>query len=309
MKNIKLKPLHLSLLLYLISNVFSSFLNGEISQAKNIKNKLNKNNVIRILNNLKDITNNLEYNENGYIICSGIDIKGYLFNEIIYPDNLINKFIYKCDKKFDFSDIYQLFDKKNNGNLILIDGDVCFIYSFIADNFKRIKKINANLIKRQSKGGQSAIRFARLAEESRYHYVSYVIDIINQLQSDKIWIFGSKEIKNNLIIHKGLLKKLNTNDDISHFNDNIINEKLEYFKNLFKIDHNNDKKYEQIYELIEKASDMLTFELDNIDEIEYLIINYDDDELEKLDKIIKLEKQSKYYEKLKNFKIIGKKYY
>ena len=54
--------------------------------------------------------------------------------------------------------------------------------------------------KRQRKGGQSALRISRLAEETRYNYVIKIIDKLNALnRKNKMILFGSKEICSQIL--------------------------------------------------------------------------------------------------------------
>ena len=113
------------------------------------------------------------------------------------PEIKNEQFIYNCSNKF-IIDFVQDYIKQLDGSIIFVNGNEAIIYSW-KSRFVKQKHINANLIKRHRKGGQSSVRFARLAEESRTHYVTYIIDNINTLKTKNNWIFGSNEILSMII--------------------------------------------------------------------------------------------------------------
>lgn len=302
-----------------ISGVFSSdFINSEINQAENIKDKQNKKTVIHLLKMIKSRIKIYPKNESGYIILCGLDNNSKEIFECIEPMIPINSFYYECSRTFNMDVVKKLFIEKSSGNVIFISGIECIIYDYIG-YWKKIKSINANLIKRHSKGGQSSIRFARLAEESRLHYVTYCIDYINDLCNPlNSFIFGSTELKTKLLDHQTLKINLKTSDKFHEFNQTTIYDK--YFENLINdnIKINNDKIYEEIIECIDLNPDILVFsedELkDNIDNTEYILVinnkllDYYTD-IYKDKKIINLDICNRYYARLKDFVIIGKMYY
>lgn len=258
-------------------------------------------------------------NECGYIILCGLDLTSKEIFYCIEPKIPINSFYYECGKKFNCNKIMEFFIEKSRGNIIFISGMECIIYEYIG-YWKKIKSLNANLIKRHSKGGQSSIRFARLAEESRLHYITYCIGYINNLcNPDNSHIYGGSELKLKLLEHQTLKIKLKTDNLYHEFNDSTIYDK--YFENLITT---KNKSYEEsiyvnIIDLIELNPDILLFtdlEIEsNIDNVEYIVITKINNKFEvekdkyKNKKIIYLDMNSRYYARLKDFEIIGKLYY
>jgi hypothetical protein len=291
-----------------------AFLTNEISQADNIKDKNNRKCVIRVLKMLKSRLPMLEtnYKENGVLIFAGVLIDGSEVFELIVPPNKITQFYYECAKKFNTDRFQYLFDTTAEGGVIFIDGHSTLIYEYMGGVFKLKKKIEAHLVKRQGRGGSSSGRFMRIAEESRHHYVTYVIDYINKLclGIKNLWIFGGNELKQDLISRSGDLRvKLNTHNMYHSFCVDTIKE--EYFRNLMvNSDENRVKKIDQIVNLIDTDPDMLIFNLDELDDInslEYIVLVKDMDI--KLENIIKLRISDKHYGRLKDFNYIGKLYY
>lgn len=255
-----------------------------------------------------------EINENGYLILCGIDING---KEIFYceePIVPIKSFYYKCAKTFEMEKIKELYTEKSKGNIILINGNECLIYEY-SGCWKKLKSINANLIKRHSKGGQSSVRFSRLAEESRLHYVTHCIDYINILCNPlNSFIYGSIELKSQLLEHFTLKIKLKTENKYHDFNQNTIRDK--YFEEIIQsnLKLSNDDTYQKIIDCLNKNPDLLLFsenEIDsNLNEIEFiLIIKNELRDKYKNKKIVELDISSKFYAKLKDFIIIGKLFY
>jgi hypothetical protein len=255
-----------------------------------------------------------QLNENGYLLLCGIDSNSKEIFYCLEPKIPINSFYYECSRKFNFNIIDDLFKEKNIGNIIFISGEECIIYEYIG-YWRKIKSLNANLIKRHSKGGQSSIRFARLAEESRLHYITYCIDYINDLccQSNS-YIYGGTELKLKLLEHQLLKIKLKTENKYHEFNNSTIYDK--YFENLINSENSfqNDIIIQQIITHLELNPDILLFTEEEINEnsdnIEYILI-IDKNLINKYSnkKNIQLTIGSKYYYKLKDFIIIGKKYY
>ncbi len=257
-------------------------------------------------------------NENGYLILCGLDILSKEYFYCIEPPVPIKSFNYKCNKTFDIDMVKDLFTEKSKGNVIFISGNECIIYQY-SGSWKKIKSINANLIKRHNKGGQSSVRFARLAEESRLHYVTHCIDYINELCiPTNSYIYGSIELKTLLLDRPTLKIKLKTENIYHEFNNSTIYDK--YFENIISMENksNEEKIYQNIIEYINLNPDILLFtenEInEHIDHIEHILIvdNKLKEHISKLypDKnIIILDISSKYYSKLKDFKIIGKLFY
>lgn len=298
------------------STIFSlSFLQSEQKEAKNIKDKNNRKNVVYILtlihNQLKLIDNNT--NENGILFFFGINRNGEEIKEMIIPPNPVTEFHYKCTKRFETENFENLFLSKSIGHVIFISGIECVIYEFTG-TWKKLKSINAELIKRHNKGGQSALRFSRLAEESRTHYITHVVDWINRLIKEQTnnFVFGGLELKNMLINNTELKIDVKTDDMYHTFDDRTIYS--EYFKTLMTTPvFGDDKKVDQVVELIVRDPDYLLFTpaeiLENIDSVEYIISIKDTTKFEDKNKnVIKLPIGHPKYKCLQSYSVIGKCY-
>ena len=199
---------------------------------------------------------------------------------------------------------------KHDGSIIFANGSDCYIYEWIGGKFNKIKHINANLIKRHKKGGQSSVRFARLAEESRTHYITHVIDYLNEIKTKNNWIFGSNEIVNMIMERKSDIHIKLTNGGFYNFNDTSITN-TEYWLNYIQQKNNYDKYYEKTLHYLDTEPDRLDFDQLNSDQMEFYICNINKINPTNLNtnKQIPLDINSKYYARLQMFTYIGVKYF
>lgn len=238
----------------------------------------------RILKRIKSILTDIKPVDNGHLIYLGINSSGNEICEIITPPNPIQKFTYFCGKEFIIETFRELFEIKPLGYVIFISGDECIIYAHSGFMWYKLKSLNGNLIKRHNKGGQSSVRFSRLAEESRHHYIVYCSDYIRKLipcqlktkSANNIYVFGSDELKNKLIEYPGLKDyMLNTASLYYTFTADTIKDK--YFNDLFsKSDLDGNKRTIELVDIINTNPDKLLFNLDeiieNINIVEYICI-------------------------------------
>ncbi len=237
----------------------------------------------------------------------GVDRNDCEIREIYTPPNPVTEFFYHCGKDFHTERFKDLFVSKSTGSVTFIDGNLCTIYVYNG-HWKKLKTMNANLIKRHKKGGQSQHRFERLAEISRSDYITYVVDNVNKLdQSDKNYVFGSRELKMMLLERKDLLVKLKTEDLYHTFNSQTIQDP--YFRDLMtqKV-FNQDSKVNEVVDLLSRGEvDYLTFSYseETLHELEYIVNVSTDIEGPK---VINLPSGHKHYAILKDYPVIGKLY-
>lgn len=269
-----------------------------------------------VVNQLK-LLNNSILGENGAIILYGIDRLCHEIKEIILPPKPVLEFRYECSKKFNTEQFEHLFKSSAFGHVIFISGQNCVIFEYDG-SWKKIKSLSANLIKRHHKGGQSSVRFSRLAEESRAIYVTHVVDWINQLitSDHNNYVFGGNELKNLLISNASLKIHLITDDKYYTFDDTTIYD--EYFKTLIcNPVFSENTKINQIVEYIERNPDYLLFSKDeiveNLDDVEYIILINNNGNIDIKSfgnkNVIILPTNHHLYGKLKSYNVIGKLYY
>lgn len=291
---------------------------NEIKEASNIKDKTNRKCVQQVLTTIGGQLKLLSTDtlgEHGLLVLCGIDRRNCQIMEMIVPPNPVDEFFYQCSRRFEIERFEHLFECRPVGHVIFISGDECLIYQF-SGQWKKIKSINALLIKRHHKGGQSSVRFARLAEESRQHYITHVIDVVNQLPivEQKTYVFGGRELKEMFMTSPELKISCLTDDRYHTFDDTTIHE--EYFRHLMVNPvFTEDRKIETIIELLERDPDYLLFTLEEIKErlhlVEYVVfIGKTQKDSALIDKnVIVLPINHTRYGRLKDYILIGKLYH
>ena len=292
-------------MLFLQSTLFSTFLDNELSTARNIKDRVNRHNVTKILTKISELTKNKKY-DNGIFIWAGIDEYNEFILETLIPEIENDKFIYNCSNKF-IIDFVQNYMKKLDGSIIFANGNECIIYEW---NFRFIKRkhIDANLIKRHKKGGQSSVRFSRLAEESRLHYVTYIVDNLNKIKTKNNWVFGSKEILDMIFERKKEIYVNLNNGGFYNFDDKTILNQSQWTKYFEQINNEEyDKYYEKILFYLDTNPDYLDFDIENKENMEFYMIKDNNNYSNK--KIPWIEVRNKFYSRFNGFEYIGVKYY
>lgn len=234
-----------------------SFVFSEISAAANIKLKATR---VAVLSALKHIHIHLKsYKKlpvNGLALFSGEKLT------CIEPPNPIKDFIYKCDKVFHPELIYDLYKEYDDYGVLLVSGSDTYFY-IINSDVRLVYKMNVSLQSRQKKGGQSAVRIARLAEERRFLYVKQVVEKMNEiyLNVKSLVVAGPAEMKNHvcdcdlldyrikpLIIHKMTIDTVDTSTihkimDMDLFKSNKISEDEMLCKEIVTAINMGDNKY------------------------------------------------------------------
>lgn len=254
-------------------------------------------------------------NTNGLFIFSGItDLEEDIF-EIIEPQLTNKMFYYNCGAKF-ITDIFESYYDDYNGTVIFIDGKECFIYKFnnSIGNFEIFNHFDSRITNKHNKGGQSSVRFGRIADNICDKYIITIIKNLNKLSKFNNWIFGSKDIIDDLFERKNeIIVKIN-NGSYLEFNKDTIKDVRKWISYM-KQEEYYDDICKKILEYIDLNPDLLDFEIymiNCIEKYEYIILTPQHpfyDKIENSDKIIKLSQKSKFYGKLSIYLCIGKYYY
>lgn len=79
--------------------------------------------------------------------------------------------LYLCDNKFHTEALSELLMDDTRFGFIIMDGNGC-VFATISGNAREVlTRFSVDLPKKHGRGGQSALRFARLREEKRHNYV------------------------------------------------------------------------------------------------------------------------------------------
>lgn len=146
----------------------------ELTTAANIKSRLNRHAVIESLTAIRGAIKDIrKLPKNGLAIFAGA---GHL--EIFEPPAPLRRNIYRCDSRFHIEPVLEAIDSIGEPiGIVIMTGDG--IWLGVADGTRReIKqKYLVSLPQKHNKGGQSALRFSRLADEARHNYVTKAVEL------------------------------------------------------------------------------------------------------------------------------------
>jgi len=97
------------------------------------------------------------------------------------PFKPISTTMYLCDNKFHCEDLQELLESDDRYGFLIMDGNGA-LYGTVTGNHREVlHKFSVELPKKHGRGGQSALRFARLRLEKRHNYVRKVAEIATQV--------------------------------------------------------------------------------------------------------------------------------
>lgn len=164
----------------------NKMLSDEYGTASNIKSRVNR---LSVLGAITSTQQRLKlYNKcpkNGLVLYCGTVItdegKERKVNIDFEPFKSINTSLYLCDNKFHTEDLNELLIDDEAFGFIVMDGNGCLYGSLQGSNREVLHKFSVDLPKKHGRGGQSALRFARLRLEKRHNYVRKVAELATQL--------------------------------------------------------------------------------------------------------------------------------
>merc|ERR1719333_1605918 len=121
------------------------------------------------------------------------------------PFKPINTSLYLCDNKFHTEALKELLESDDKFGFLIMDGNGS-LYGTVQGNHREVlHKFSVDLPKKHGRGGQSALRFARLRLEKRHNYVRKVAELAVQMfiTADKpnvsgLLLAGSADFKSEL---------------------------------------------------------------------------------------------------------------
>lgn len=213
----------------------SKMLADEFGTASNIKSRVNR---LSVLGAITSVQHRLKlYTKvppNGLVIYCGTIVteegKEKKVNIDFEPFKPINTSLYLCDNKFHTEALTALLADDNKFGFIVMDGNGALFgtlqvscprwYNLPASTYSNrldlptppqgntrevLHKFTVDLPKKHGRGGQSALRFARLRMEKRHNYVRKVAEVATQLfiTNDKpniagLILAGSADFKTEL---------------------------------------------------------------------------------------------------------------
>jgi len=188
----------------------TKMLQEEFGTASNIKSRVNRMSVqdaiTSTIQRLKLIT---RVPENGLVVYSGTmltdDGKEKRVTYDMEPFKPINTSLYLCDNKFHVEPLMELLESDEKFGFIIMDGNGCLYGTLSGNTSIVLQKITVDLPKKHGRGGQSALRFARLRLEKRHNYVRRCAELAVQhfITNDRpnvsgLILAGSADFKTDL---------------------------------------------------------------------------------------------------------------
>merc|ERR1711992_396142 len=182
----------------------------EYGTASNIKSRVNR---LSVLGAITSVQHRLKlYTKvppNGLVIYCGTIVtdegKEKKVNIDFEPFKPINTTLYLCDNKFHTEALTALLADDNRFGFIVMDGNGALFGTLQGNTRDVLHKFTVDLPKKHGRGGQSALRFARLRMEKRHNYVRKVAEVAVQLfiSNDKpncsgLILAGSADFKTEL---------------------------------------------------------------------------------------------------------------
>ena len=192
-------------------NLTSKMLADEMGTASNIKSRVNRQSVLGAIGSAQ--TRLKLYNKvppNGLIIYCGTVLtdegKEKKVNMDFEPFKPINTSLYLCDNKFHTEALSELLQSDNKYGFLVMDGHGSLFGTLNGNHREVLHKVSVDLPKKHGRGGQSALRFARLRLEKRQNYVRKIAELTTQMfiTADKpnvngLVLAGSADFKNQLL--------------------------------------------------------------------------------------------------------------
>ncbi|KAI4151899.1 MAG: hypothetical protein LQ340_003219 [Diploschistes diacapsis] len=226
----------------------------EFGTASNIKSRVNRQSVLSAITSTQQrLKLYSKIPPNGLVVYCGEIItsegKERKINIDFEPFKPINTSLYLCDNKFHLEALSELLESDQRFGFIIMDGNGALFGTLSGNTRDVVHKFSVDLPKKHGRGGQSALRFARLREEKRHNYVRKVAELAvqNFITNDKvnvagIVLAGSADFKNDLnasdmfdqrlsvrgsIVAKLLNSKVIKVVDVSYGGENGFNQAIE----------------------------------------------------------------------------------
>jgi len=221
----------------------AKMLADEYGTASNIKSRVNRHSVLDAITSTQQrlkLFNNVP--TNGLVIYCGTvltdDNKEKKVTIDFEPFKPINTSLYLCDNKFHTEALQELLESDDKFGFIIMDGNGSLFGTVAGNHREVVHKFSVDLPKKHGRGGQSALRFARLRLEKRQNYVTKVAEISKSIfiTNDKvnvtgIVLAGSADFKNDLAqadcFDPRILAKVIKTVDVSYGGENGFNQAIE----------------------------------------------------------------------------------
>jgi peptide chain release factor subunit 1 len=223
----------------------TKMLADEYGTASNIKSRVNRQSVLGAITSAQQKLK--LYNKvppNGLALYIGTvlteDGKEKKVTFDIQPFKPINASLYLCDNKFHTEALNELFESDDKFGFIIMDGNGTLFGTLSGNTREILHKFSVDLPKKHGRGGQSALRFARLRMEKRHNYVRktaelatqfYINPATSQPNVSGLILAGSADFKTELsqsdMFDQRLQAKIINVVDVSYGGENGFNQAIE----------------------------------------------------------------------------------
>lgn len=243
----------------------------EYGTASNIKSRVNRQSVLSAITSTQ---NRLKlYNKvphNGLVIYCGTVLtdegKEKLVNIDLEPFKPINTSLYLCDNKFHTEALQELLESDMKFGFIVMDGNGTLFGTVCGNTREILHKLSVDLPKKHGRGGQSALRFARLRMEKRHNYVRKVAEMAVQvfITNDRANIAGivlagsadfKTELKTSDMFDQRLQSKVIKTVDVSYGGENGFNQAIDLSQEVLQ-----NVKFVQEKKLIQRYFDEISLD-------------------------------------------------
>mmetsp|Transcript_15765 Transcript_15765/g.26334 ORF Transcript_15765/g.26334 Transcript_15765/m.26334 type:complete len:455 (+) Transcript_15765:24-1388(+) len=221
----------------------SKMLADEYGTASNIKSRVNRLSVLgAITSTQQKLKLYSKVPPNGLVLYCGTiltdDGKEKRVNIDFEPFKPINTSLYLCDNKFHTEALNELLEDDDVFGFMVMDGNGCLFGTLAGNTRTVLHKFSVELPKKHGRGGQSALRFARLRLEKRANYVTKCSEMAVQMfitdnkpNVTGLIMAGSADFKNDLYnsdkmdprLHKVVIKVV----DVSYGMEPGFNQAIE----------------------------------------------------------------------------------
>ncbi|KAL2503510.1 Eukaryotic peptide chain release factor subunit 1-3 [Abeliophyllum distichum] len=223
----------------------TKMLGDEFGTASNIKSRVNRQSVLGAITSAQQRLK--LYNKvppKGLVLYTGTivteDGKEKKVTIDFEPFRPINASLYLCDNKFHTEALNELLESDDTFGFIVMDGNGTLFGTLSGNAREVLHKFTVDLPKKHGRGGQSALRFARLRMEKRHNYVRKTAELATQFYINSqtsqpnvagLILAGSADFKTELsqsdMFDPRLQAKILNVVDVSYGGENGFNQAIE----------------------------------------------------------------------------------
>lgn len=223
----------------------TKMLGDEFGTASNIKSRVNRQSVLGAITSAQQrLKLYSRVPPNGLVLYTGTivtdDGKEKKVTIDFEPFKPINASLYLCDNKFHTEALNELLESDDKFGFIVMDGNGTLFGTLSGNTREVVHKFTVNLPKKHGRGGQSALRFARLRMEKRHNYVRKTAELATQFYINPstsqpnvsgLILAGSADFKTELsqsdMFDPRLQAKILNVVDVSYGGENGFNQAIE----------------------------------------------------------------------------------